>query len=132
MRGAIHGRGRRRFIFRRHSRPLAGGMCLGPLSRRIGGLSRCNRGWGRGWGGWGGGGATLQGYAAVFMCDVPRVSPGLADALVGYARGGGSSPAGRIVWVLGPGVNQAAYNEVLLGNKRDLLPAPLGSPMVTT
>jgi hypothetical protein len=69
--------------------------------------------------------AALQGYAAVFLCDVPRISPALADALVSYGRNGG-----RIVWVLGPSINQAAYNETLLTSGRELLPAPLGLPEV--
>ena len=69
---------------------------------------------------------ALNGYAAVFMCDVPRVGAPLADALNRYVRGGG-----RVVWVLGPSVDAAAYNDVLLGNGRELLPAPLGNPLVT-
>ena len=76
--------------------------------------------------------AALQGYAAVFLCDVPRISPALADALVAYNRGPGTTGGGRIVWVLGPSVNQAAYNDVLLGSQRQLLPAPLGPPVTTS
>jgi hypothetical protein len=69
--------------------------------------------------------AALRGYSAMFLCDVPRVSPGLADALAAYTKTGG----GRVAWVLGPSVDAAAYNQVLM--PRGLLPGPLGRPVVT-
>jgi hypothetical protein len=64
------------------------------------------------------------GYAAVFMCDVPRVPAGMADPLAAFVKGGG-----RLVWVLGPGVDAAAYNGILLSGPRALLPAPLKEPV---
>ncbi len=69
--------------------------------------------------------AALQGYAAVFLCDVPKIPPALADGLVAYAKTGG-----RIVWILGPSVNAADYNAQLAGT-RNLLPAPLAKPLST-
>jgi hypothetical protein len=70
--------------------------------------------------------AGLGGYAAIFMCDVPTVSARLADALTKYVQAGDGS--GRIIWVLGPSVNGAQYNQMLVG--RGLLAAPLGEPLV--
>ena len=71
-------------------------------------------------------GSDLQDYAAVFMCDVPTVSAEQADALAAYVRGTGSG--GRIVWILGPNVDAAVYNQVL--TTRGLLPSPLGAPVM--
>jgi hypothetical protein len=68
----------------------------------------------------------LAGYSAVFLCDVPRVGAPLADALEKYVKEGG-----RVVWVLGSSVDAAAYNEVLLAGGRNLLPGPLGQPVVS-
>jgi hypothetical protein len=67
---------------------------------------------------------SLAGYSAVFMCDVPRVPAGLADGLARYVK-----ESGRIVWVLGPSVDGAAYNRELLGG-RNLLPGALGQPVI--
>ena len=82
--------------------------------------------------------AALQGFSAVFLCDVPKIAAPLADALTAYARGGG-----RIIWILGPSIDSANYNQVLLGvpanmtttasapgASRGLLPAPLAQPLV--
>ncbi len=73
----------------------------------------------------------LQEYSAVFLCDVPQVSESLAAALTAYARGNPGRRGGRIVWMLGPNVNAQAYNAVLLGAGRNLLPAPLAQPVIT-
>jgi hypothetical protein len=48
----------------------------------------------------------------------------LADALATYAKTGG----GHVVWVLGPSVDAATYNQLLV--PRGLLPASLGQPVV--
>jgi hypothetical protein len=72
------------------------------------------------------GALTPAEFAAVFVCDVPTVSTPLADALLRYTRAGGT-----VAWVLGPAVNPAAYNDVLIAQNRDLLPAPLGEPLTT-
>lgn len=69
-------------------------------------------------------GMALGGYGAVFVCDVPRVSAGLAKALEGYAKGGG-----RVVLVLGPSVDAGAYNREL--GSRGMLAGELGEPVVT-
>ncbi len=74
--------------------------------------------------------AGLSGYAAVFLCDVPRISEPLADALVKYSKSGGSGGAGgRIIWILGPSIDANNYNAVL--TPRELLPAPLNAPVVS-
>ncbi|HUO08606.1 MAG TPA: BatA domain-containing protein [Phycisphaerae bacterium] len=70
--------------------------------------------------------AQLAGYSAVFICDVPKVSARMADSLTRYV---GAGDGGRIIWVLGPSVNAAGYNNLLAS--RGLLPAPLGDPIVT-
>ena len=83
--------------------------------------------------------AALQGFAAVFLCDIPKISAPLADALAAYAKTGG-----RIIWILGPSIDSANYNQTLLGippnttapaantpaTSRGLLPAPLAQPLV--
>jgi hypothetical protein len=72
------------------------------------------------------GSLTPGNYAVVFVCDLPTVPGPLADALLRYTRAGGT-----LVWVLGPAVNPASYNDVLITSHRDLLPAPLGEPLAT-
>ncbi len=69
--------------------------------------------------------SALAGTSAVFVCDVPRIPAAFADLLMSYAANGG-----RLIWVLGPSIDSAAYNQVLLGNNRDLLPGPLAQPLV--
>ncbi|MCL2648906.1 MAG: BatA domain-containing protein [Phycisphaerales bacterium] len=66
---------------------------------------------------------ALAGYSAVFVCDVPQISEALAEGLSKYVKAGG-----RVVWVLGPSVNAAVYNDVL-GKERELLPGTLGEPL---
>ena len=68
---------------------------------------------------------ALAGFSAIFVCDVPRIPAAFADSLARYTANGG-----RLIWVLGPSIDSAAYNQILLGNGRDLLPAPLGQPVV--
>ncbi len=63
-------------------------------------------------------------YAAIFMCDVPRVPPALADTLQRYADRGG-----RICWLLGAAVDANDYNKVL--GPRMLLPGALTNPIVS-
>jgi hypothetical protein len=58
------------------------------------------------------------------MCDVPKVPPPVADALVRYVKEGG-----RLIWILGPAIDGADYTQVLAA--RDLLPAPLDKPLLT-
>jgi hypothetical protein len=67
----------------------------------------------------------LASCSAVFLCDVPRIPVQVADELARYAHAGG-----RIVWVLGPSIDAVSYNDVLLGQNRDLLPSPLAQPLV--
>ena len=55
--------------------------------------------------------AALNSFAAIFLCDVPKISAPLAESLAAYSRG---TNGGRIVWILGPNVNAASYNETLL------------------
>ncbi|MCL2640368.1 MAG: hypothetical protein FWD53_05950, partial [Phycisphaerales bacterium] len=72
------------------------------------------------------GSGMFAGYGAVFVCDVPQIADELADGLAKYVKAGG-----RVVWVLGPSVNAAGYNDVLLGKRggeRELLPGSLGEP----
>ena len=70
-------------------------------------------------------GQTLTGYSAIFLCDVPKIPPTLAESLSKFVRGGG-----RMINLLGPSVDAAAYNAEL-GGARELLPGNLGSPVVT-
>ena len=70
--------------------------------------------------------SPLGDFAAIYLCDVPRITAAAADALATYAHGGG-----RIVWILGPSIDSTAYNQILLGSNRTLLPLPLGQPLVT-
>ncbi len=69
----------------------------------------------------------LDPYAVVFVCDVPRISVRLADALAHHVKA--ADAAARLIWVLGPSVDGASYNQTLL--PRNLLPGPLASPIVT-
>jgi hypothetical protein len=71
------------------------------------------------------GAGAFDGVGAVFLCDLPKISPALGDALATYAQRGG-----RVVWILGPSVNGPVYNQVLV--PRGLLPAPLGEPLVSS
>ena len=70
--------------------------------------------------------AQLTGNSAIFLCDVPRISPRAADALQKYVTSG---DGGRLIWILGPSVDSANYNTTLL--PRGLLPAPLKDPLVS-
>lgn len=71
------------------------------------------------------GSEALDRYAAVFLCDVPRISPALADALARYAQRGH-----RVVWLLGPSISAKDYNDQL-AETRELLPGPLAAPVVS-
>ncbi len=68
-------------------------------------------------------GTNLDPYAAVFMCDVPRLTAPAADSLSRFVRAGG-----RVCWLLGPAVNKANYNSLLAGT-RQMLPGTLTGPM---
>lgn len=70
--------------------------------------------------------APLAGNAAIFLCDIPRIPPRAADALQKYIT---ASNARRLVWILGPSIDPANYNAVLL--PRNLLPAPLKDPLIS-
>ena len=70
--------------------------------------------------------AQLAGNSAIFVCDVPKISPRAADALAKYVTTG---EGGRLIWILGPSVDTANYNNTLL--PRGLLPAPLKDPLVS-
>ena len=82
--------------------------------------------------------AALRDFSAVFLCDVPRIAVPLADALAAYAKssagaasgggGSGGGGGGRLIWILGPSVDSANYNQTLV--PRGLLPAPLAQPLV--
>lgn len=62
---------------------------------------------------------TLEGQAAVFLCNVPRLSPPQVDALQSYVAGGGG-----LVIAPGDQTVAAAWNE-LYGDGSGLLPATL-------
>ena len=70
--------------------------------------------------------AQLAGNSAIFICDVPRIPPRTADALQKYVTTG---DGGRLIWILGPSVDSANYNNTLL--PRGLLPASLKDPLVS-
>lgn len=63
----------------------------------------------------------LTPYAAVFLCDVPRLTDRDADVLRRYVGQGGALVIG-----LGPGVRAENYNGVLHRSDQDLLPSRLG------
>src|SRR5271170_3904861 len=64
-------------------------------------------------------------YDAIFMCDVPRVSPAFADRLENFVK-----QDGRVCWLLGPSVDLQSYNSVLAGS-RQLLPGVISGPFTT-
>ncbi|MGC8552796.1 MAG: BatA domain-containing protein [Phycisphaerae bacterium] len=66
---------------------------------------------------------NLSRYGAIFLCDVPSISPAMADELHSFVTAGG-----RICWLLGPAVNASEYNQVL-ANTRQLLPGDLQGPV---
>ena len=51
----------------------------------------------------------LERYGAVFLCNVPRVTPAEARRLAEFVKDGG-----RICWLLGPGINHQFYNTTLV------------------
>jgi hypothetical protein len=65
----------------------------------------------------------LDAYSAVFMCDVPRVPAASAAALNRYVAAGH-----RLVWILGPSIDAASYNQAPLS---ELLPHTLAAPLVS-
>lgn len=64
--------------------------------------------------------AALGGEAAVFCVNLPALDAAGAESLRAYARGGG-----HLVWIAGPNVQPAAYNQMNTLAKGDLLPAPV-------
>ena len=68
-------------------------------------------------------GMSLSSYAAIFICDVPQISPQLAQKLHRFVVGGG-----RLCWLLGPAVNPHNYNAVAAGNLQ-LLPGEISGPV---
>ncbi len=69
--------------------------------------------------------ASLSRYAAVFVCDVPRITPAVAQKLHGFVMGGG-----RLCWLLGPAVNHQVYNAVAAGTPQ-LLPGDISGPVTS-
>ncbi len=67
---------------------------------------------------------AINTYAALFICDVPKIPAALAAALQKYVENGG-----RICWLLGPSVNGGVYNADLI--PRGLLPGQLTGPLVS-
>ncbi|MGC8540957.1 MAG: BatA domain-containing protein [Phycisphaerae bacterium] len=65
----------------------------------------------------------LSSYSAIFICDVPRISPTLAQKLHRFVMGGG-----RLCWLLGPAVNAHNYNAVAAGSLQ-LLPGEISGPV---
>lgn len=65
----------------------------------------------------------LAPYAAIFMCDVPQLSPATATALNRYVSAGH-----RLVWILGPTLNTASYNQPATSM---LLPNNLEAPVIS-
>ena len=65
----------------------------------------------------------LSSYAAIFICDVPRISPKLAQKLHQFVVGGG-----RLCWLLGPAVDAHNYNTVAAGSLQ-LLPGEISGPV---
>lgn len=63
-------------------------------------------------------GRILGDYRAVVVANVARIQPAQADALVDFARGGGT-----IVWFMGEAVSADNYNQVLA--PRGLLPGTI-------
>jgi hypothetical protein len=51
----------------------------------------------------------LERYGAVFLCDVPQVTPAETRRLAEFVKDGG-----RLCWLLGPGIDPHFYNTVLL------------------
>ncbi|MBI1349289.1 hypothetical protein GC163_23715 [bacterium] len=66
----------------------------------------------------------LDAYDAVFLCDVPLLTDREAELLSRYVANGGSLVVG-----MGPHVQTASYNQMLLADDRSLLPARLGDLM---
>lgn len=62
----------------------------------------------------------LGGCDAVFLCDVPRLSPAEVRRLEGHVRAGGA-----VLVALGDRVDLGAYNDLLYRDGRGLLPARL-------
>ncbi len=69
----------------------------------------------------------LTPYDCVFLCDVPRVSPAMANRLESHVRRGGG-----LVICLGEQVDANSYNEVLFRNGTGLMPARLLSKQPET
>ncbi len=71
--------------------------------------------------------SAIAGCSAVFVCDVPVVPAGVADALARFTRAGG-----RLIWVLGPAVNgRGVQSDLCSPIIAGFLPAALGAPVVT-
>ena len=62
----------------------------------------------------------LAPYRAIYLIDLPEITDAGATALDQYVREGGG-----LAWFLGDEVRADAYNRMLLGQERQLLPAPL-------
>jgi hypothetical protein len=68
---------------------------------------------------------SLSRYAAVFVCDVPRITPAVAQKLHRFVLGGG-----RLCWLLGPAVDPQVYNTVAAGTLQ-LLPGEISGPVTS-
>jgi hypothetical protein len=65
----------------------------------------------------------LSPYAAVFMCDVPRLTSAMAQKLHRFVMNGG-----RLCWLLGPAVDAQNYNSIAAGTLQ-LLPGDISGPV---
>lgn len=67
---------------------------------------------------------ALDRYAAIFICDVPEITPAQAERLARYVASGH-----RLIWILGPGIHADTYNSRLGGGETTgLLPNKLAAP----
>jgi hypothetical protein len=64
---------------------------------------------------------TLNGYAAVYLLDVPRFDGRAAETLENYVQGGGG-----VAVFAGADVDARHYNQALYKEGKGILPAPLG------
>ncbi|MGC8624707.1 MAG: BatA domain-containing protein, partial [Phycisphaerae bacterium] len=67
----------------------------------------------------------LDRYAAIFVCDVPQITPTLAKALRRFVVAGG-----RLCWLLGPAVDASSYNAMAAGTL-ELLPGAISGPSIS-
>ncbi len=68
---------------------------------------------------------SLTPFGAIFFCDVPRLSVRQAQRVARFVHAGG-----RVCWMLGPRVDPASYNSILM-TKNGLLPGAIIGPIAS-